>query len=192
MKYFAIAALLGLVSYQQVEATQITRRYANVYPQYLQESSDSESDTDSDSSEEENIMMRGDDEEKEKEEPYPHWMDGFGGYHTYVRDIPDRFEGSGDDTLMKSLYKNYATEGKANGLPNGHFWVTREDAQRAATEVAANNLGLGAKANSYVKSNFDELWGRYDVNEEGQIDIDRMPQFLRTFCGNNEQCLGLQ
>ena len=51
------------------------------------------------------------DDEAPKDTPYPHWMDGFGGYHTYKRDIPDRFESEADDTLMRSLYKNYATEG---------------------------------------------------------------------------------
>lgn len=55
---------------------------------------------------------------------YPHWMDGFGGYHTYIRDVPDRFETEADDKLMESMYKNYATEGESGGLPNGHFWVT--------------------------------------------------------------------
>jgi len=55
-------------------------------------------------------------------------MDGFGGYHTYMRDVPDRFETEADDTLMRSLYTNYATEGKTGGKPNGHFWVDQENA----------------------------------------------------------------
>ena len=120
-------------------------------------------------------------------------MDGFGGYHTYKRDVPDRFEAESDDTLMRSMYKNYATEGRKDGLPTGHFWVTMADAKRAAQEVAETHLGLKAgNAKSYVNQNFSELWSRYDVNEEGQIDVDRMPQFLRTFCGNTEACVGLQ
>ena len=52
-------------------------------------------------------------------------MSGFGGYKTYMRDTPDRFETEADDTLMKSMYKTYATEGEdKHGLPTGHFWVT--------------------------------------------------------------------
>ena len=79
-------------------------------------------------------------------------MHGFGGYHTYMRDTPDRFEGLGDDTLMRSLYKNYATEGKTNNLPNGHFWVTLEDAKRCAAEVAGTHLGLkGGELEAYLK-----------------------------------------
>ena len=32
------------------------------------------------------INVSGDDDS------YPHWMDGFGGYKTYKRDIPSRFK----------------------------------------------------------------------------------------------------
>jgi hypothetical protein len=42
---------------------------------------------------------------------------------------------------MESMYKNYATEGMTNGLPNGHFWVTKENAKRAADEVSNTHLG---------------------------------------------------
>jgi hypothetical protein len=33
---------------------------------------------------------------------------------------------------------------------------------------------------------------KYDVNEEKFLDIDRMPAFLRSLCGNAEACIGLQ
>ena len=120
-------------------------------------------------------------------------MGGFDGYHTYKRDIPDRFESEADDTLMRSLYKNYATEGESNGHPNGHFWVTLADAKRVAAEVAETHLGMkGEAATSYVESAFMDLWHKYDVNEEGRVEIDRMPTLLRTFCGSAEGCIGLQ
>jgi hypothetical protein len=38
-------------------------------------------------------------------------MNGFGGYKTYIRDIPARFLNEEDDALMRSMYENYATEG---------------------------------------------------------------------------------
>ena len=60
---------------------------------------------------------------------YPAHMNGFGGYHTYIRDTPDRFETEADDTLMKSMYATYATESEdKDGLPSGHFWVTKANA----------------------------------------------------------------
>ena len=125
---------------------------------------------------------------------FPHWMNGFGGYKVYKRDIPARFTEDTDDTLMKSMYENYATEGKdATGQPNGHFWVTEEDAKRAADEVIGTHLHLADSAKeSYLKENFEPTWKRFDVNEDGKIEIDRMPQFLRMICGNSEACFGLQ
>ena len=129
---------------------------------------------------------------KPKEE-YPAWMHGFGGYHQYMRDVPDRFEAEADDTLMRSMYQTYATEGKTEGWPNGHFWVYKKDAMRAAHEVVSTHLKLdSAGANAYLKELFPAMWARYDVNGEGFLDIDRMPQFLRTICGNTEACIGLQ
>ena len=164
MKYIVVAALFGLISAHRL----------NTGAQY-------------------NSWLVHDDDEPPKEKPYPHWMDGFGGYHTYKRDIPDRFESEADDTLMRSLYKNYATEGEKDGLPNGHFWVTKEDAKRVSKEVVETHLGLhGADADGYLGSNFDALWSKYDVNEEGRVEIDRMPTFLRSMCGSAEGCIGLQ
>ena len=131
----------------------------------------------------------------EHEGDFPHWMNGFGGYTVYKRDIPDRFEKENDDSLMKSMYDNYATEGKdkGTGKPNGHFWVVHDDAQRAAAEVTETHLHLTGEKNSrYVEENFPTIWNRFDVNEEGQIEIDRMPQFLRMICGSAEGCIGLQ
>jgi hypothetical protein len=67
-------------------------------------------------------------------------MDGFGGYSTYIRDVPDRYETEADDKLMESMYKTYAHEGKSGGLPNGHFWVNKENALSAANEVVNTHL----------------------------------------------------
>ena len=116
-------------------------------------------------------------------------MNGLGGYHTYMRDTPDRFESEQDDRLMNSLYEKYATEGKKDGLPTGHFWVDEKNARAVALEVAQTHLGKGK---AYVDETFPALWKRYDINEEGSLDIDRVPQFLRAFCGSVEACAGLQ
>jgi len=92
MKYtIVIAALLGLMSNNEVTAV-ARKSFPGVT--FIQTGTDSESDSDSD---EENVQMKDDDN-------YPHWMNGFGGYHTYIRDVPDRFEEEKDDRLMHSLY----------------------------------------------------------------------------------------
>ena len=205
MKYFAIAALLGLASITEVQQVQAIERrgiqqHRSVFAQV--QNSDSDSSSDSSDSEDEAVQLKSttgfnswlvhDDAEPPKEKPYPAWMDGFGGYHTYKRDIPDRFESEADDTLMRSLYKNYATEGESNGKPNGHFWVTEADAKRVAAEVAQTHMGVKEGADSFVESNFVPLFKKYDLNEEGRIEIDRMPTLLRSFCGSAEGCAGLQ
>ena len=139
-----------------------------------------------------NIQL-GDDDEGD----YPAYMHGFGGYHTYMRDIPDRYETESDDRLMHSMYNQYATEGRKDGLPDGNFWLDKANARRAAEEVVGTHLHLkGAAAKSYLgdnkKGEFERLWKRFDVNEEGKIEIDRAPTFLRQICGNAEACVGLQ
>ena len=91
---------------------------------------------------------------------------------------------------MRSMYENYATEGQdAKGFPNGNFYVYKKDAYKAATEVVTTHLHLKKKEiKSYVDSEFKEKWARFDVNEDGFIDVDRMPQLLRSICGNAEAC----
>ena len=70
-------------------------------------------------------------------------MDGFGGYKTYIRDTPDRFETEADDTLMRSMYETYAIEGEdKNGLPTGRYWVTKDSALKACDEVVDTHLRL--------------------------------------------------
>ena len=185
MKYFAIAALVGLISAAEVESefSRFQGRRLNTYVQQQAEGCTDSSDSSCDDDEAEDVQT-GD---------FPAYMDGFGGYKTYIRDVPDRFETEADDTLMKSLYATYAVEGEdKDGLPNGRYWVTKENAMKAADEVVDTHLRLhkGEKAD-YLAANFPALWARFDVNEEGKVEIDRMPQLLRSICGNSEACLGL-
>ena len=183
MKTIAIAALFGIAS-----ALDTGRFY--YHPQYVEmeqsaSSSSGSSSSSSSSSEDENMMVRDDD-------GYPAYMSGFGGYHTYIRDTPDRFESEADDTLMRSMYYTYATEGKKDGLPTGHFWVTTADAKKAAEEVVATHLHLkDGELKKYIETEFPVYWKKYDVNDEGKIEVDRMPVFLKSVCGNAEACFGL-
>ena len=43
-------------------------------------------------------------------------------------------------------------------------------------EVAVNNLGLSKeKAESYLLTEFPYVWNRFDVNEEGKVEVGSMP-----------------
>merc|ERR1719473_1792550 len=175
MKYSCFIALLGLAQ---------AYHPSNVY--YFQNKSDSESETDEDA-DLTNILL------KERKDYFTHWENGFGGYHTYIRDIPDRFEEEKDDRLMHSLYTQYAYEGKTDGKPNGHFYLNHANGRAVSREVVMTHLGMDGKAaDSYLDSEFEPLWRKYDVLEDGKVDIDRMPQFLRQICGSAEGCIGLQ
>lgn len=44
---------------------------------------------------------------------------------------------------MKSVYTNYAVEGKgSDGNPNGKFFVTKSDMLSLVDEVLTNNMGF--------------------------------------------------
>ena len=184
MKQFALVALIASVS-------AFERFY--YHPEYVQTQSSSSS---SSASDDENVQLGQAvtyEPTHEKPKDFPAYMNGFGGYKTYIRDTPDRFESEADDTLMRSMYDTYGTEGmNADGTPNGKFWVTKENAKKAVGEVVCTHLKqCGADEKSYVNEVFPNAWTRYDVNEEGKIELDRMPIFLRYVCGNNEGCIGL-
>jgi len=191
MKHFALVALLGLVSINETAA--LERFY--YHPEYVQQASSSSSSSSS-SDDEADVQLGATatyEPTYEKPKDFPAYMNGFGGYKTYIRDTPDRFESEADDTLMRSMYDTYATEGmNADGTPNGQFWVTKENAKKAAGEIVGTHLLLlGDAQKKFVDEVFPAAWARYDVNEEGKIEADRMPIFLRHICGNTEACIGM-
>ena len=187
MKQFALLALLGFVQCSPVEEFYYR-------PEYVQQQSSSSSSSSSSSDEDVQLGAQVTYEPTyDKPKDYPAYMNGFGGYRTYIRDTPDRFESEADDTLMRSMYDTYATEGMDKaGLPDGRFWVTEANAKKAAAEIVGTHLHLlGKDQETYVNEVFPAAWKRYDVNEEGKIELDRMPIFLRHICGNTEACIGM-
>lgn len=188
MKHFALVALLGLVQASAVEEFYYRPEYVQQQVQSSSSSSSSSSDEDVQLGAEVSFAPTFD-----KPKDYPAYMNGFGGYRTYVRDTPDRFESEADDTLMRSMYDTYANEGMdKDGQPDGRFWVTEANAKKAAAEIVGTHLHLlGKEQATFVDSNFPAAWKRYDVNEEGKIELDRMPIFLRHICGNTEACIGM-
>merc|ERR1712167_19099 len=61
---------------------------------------------------------------------------GMLGAKEYKRVIPSRFEGDGDDIFMRSVFTNYALEGKDDdGNPTGVFTLDETQAKALVTEV---------------------------------------------------------
>lgn len=42
---------------------------------------------------------------------------------------------------MKSLLTKYTLEGRTNDEPNGHFYLTKNDAEKVAKEVVGTHFG---------------------------------------------------
>ena len=178
MKYaLAIVALLGMVSVEEVTA--ITRQ-APVGVTFVQDSSDS-SDSDDDL-----VQTHGD---------FFYARDiGTGPLDKkYERKVPEQFATGADDLFMRSMIATYAREGKtekledgSGGEPNGSFTMTEASTRAAAAEVLATHKKLsGAELKDYLTEYFPRTWAHYDVNKEGAIGVEVVPQFMRFLASDN-------
>ena len=113
----------------------------------------------------------------------------------YVRAIPERFSGRDDDSLMRHILLRYALE-KADpltGKPTGRFYVDRAGAYELAMETIVTIMKMtGNAAIDYFNQKVPAAWARQDVNNDGVIEAERVPIFLRTIVNNVELALQLQ
>ena len=88
---------------------------------------------------------------------------------------------------MRSMISTYAREGKtADGEPNGSFSLTEASTRAAAAEVLATHKKLsGAGLKDYLTEYFPRTWAHYDVNKEGAIGVEVVPQFMRFLASDN-------
>ena len=78
------------------------------------------------------------------------------------------------------MIEKYAVEGKTNGAPNGHFWMTKNALIECAKEVVQTHMGFkGAKRDNFVKQQFNKYFPYHDVLNEGYLDISRSSVLLR-------------
>ena len=190
MKYtLAIAAILGLVSIEQVQAiTVYTTSGAVAY-----ESSDS-SDTSSDS-DVQMVQVQDDDESDHSKEYFPAGTDEMLGdsiMGEYKRVTPPRFADDTDDIFMRSMIEQYALEQKTKkGFPSGNFWMNEATTRAAASEVLATHKGMvGGELASYMEKYFPKAWNHFDVNRTGFVEVIKMPQFMRFL--SSDQYMTLQ
>ena len=122
-------------------------------------------------------------------------LDGFVGNNhnsgewkdAYDRVVPGNFEdGDGHqvDAFTRKVIKDYSTEGVTKeGKPDGHFFITKDQAKDLTFEVVETHLGYEAKkAKEFVEKNFQPAWEHYDVNEEGTIDALWVSTLMRFMC----------
>ena len=117
----------------------------------------------------------------------PAAMDGSPSAGGYSRVMPERFTAERDDRLMNSLIGKYSREVKINGSLTGEFFCNKEDAQAAYNEVAASHPMF-----SKNEGDFDAAWEHFDVNGDGLVEVERMPQFLRYAFPNGALDIDLQ
>ena len=89
------------------------------------------------------------------------------------RHVPHQFTAERDDRLMNSLITKYAREVKnSEGL--SALFLNEEDAKAVSQEVLDNH-----KADIAGPVDFDATWNHFDINHDGLVEVERMPQFLR-------------
>jgi len=81
---------------------------------------------------------------------------------------------------MHSLITEYALEGKTNGEPNHHFYLTKDAVHSVSKSVVNQEFGWeGEKRDTYVNQRLAKLYPYFDVNNEGFLDVARVPPLLR-------------
>ena len=187
MKYtIVVAALFGILSTQSIaeakEFGHIGRlTLLNTIIEQGEMSTSSSSDDES-----ENVQLNG--------SPYgeiPASMDGAETNGGYERKVPNQYTEERDDQLMNSLITKYAREVTNNGKLTGHLFCNKDDSLAVSKEVVATHFGYdAAKAAGYLTGKegdddiFDNTFNHFDVNKDGLIEVERMPQFLRMILGN--------
>jgi len=110
---------------------------------------------------------------KYEEIPAFHADAAFGG--DYKRVVPKEYTEMRDDRLMNSLISKYAREVKKDGKLTGQMFLNKEDAQSVSNEVLKDHV----KHTATDETDFEGTWKHFDINNDGLVEVERMPQFLR-------------
>jgi hypothetical protein len=201
MKYFAIAALVGLISAKdttnvwelrsvlqhrdeavlQKNFGDATTSRANSRPpmrsHIMTEEGQQSSSSSSSSSDDEDLQIGAND---------------FRPGAPYDRVIPERFSADSDDLFMRSMLKSYAVEvADKDGVPTGVFIMDRPAARAAAVEILGTHKGMNAGAiEAYLNTYFEKAWGHFDVNKTGSISVYRTAELMRFLCSDQYMSLG--
>lgn len=64
--------------------------------------------------------------------------------------------------------------------------MDKDGAYKVSKEVVDTHMKFDKKENQakFLKDHFKETWEHFDVNKDGIVEVERMPQFLRYLIGN--------
>jgi hypothetical protein len=116
-------------------------------------------------------------------EEVPAWMSGADAGGGYKKVIPDRFTEERDDRLMNSVLKNYSHEVKLDGVLTGHNFSDKNDALGLYNEVKRTHCARWGTCKGADHVGFEDAFNHFDVNGDGLIEAERMPQFVRYVFG---------
>merc|ERR1711934_952116 len=120
----------------------------------------------------------------------------------YERVVTPHFSADSDDIFMRSMISKYAVEErtdhdvlddgtKVGGEPTGKFWMTQATTLNASKEVLHTHKGLSGQALAdYLDTYFAKAWAHFDVNQSGQIEVIKSPQFMRFLASDQYMTLG--
>jgi hypothetical protein len=73
-----------------------------------------------------------------------------------------------------------------DGRPSGHFYLDKDAARKVSDEVVHTHFQYNdEQTNNWLATKFPETWDHFDVNKDGLVEVERMPQFLRWVLGNS-------
>ena len=97
--------------------------------------------------------------------------------------------GADEDDVMNNIFNHYAVEvANAAGQKTGKKVLYKEGCQKACAEIMLVTKQLSeAKMESYMGEFFPRTWAKYDLNNQGEIDITESHTFMRSLMGRLNQ-----
>jgi hypothetical protein len=99
------------------------------------------------------------------------------------------FFGADEDDVMNNIFGHYAVEiTNAAGAKTGEKVLYKEGAEKAAAEILLVTKQISeAKMEQYMSEFFPRTWAKFDVNNQGEIDITESHTFMRSLMGRLNQ-----
>ena len=93
--------------------------------------------------------------------------------------------GADEDDVMNNIFGHYAVEvTNAAGQKTGQKVLYKDAAQKACAEILLVTKQVNeAKMESYMAEFFPRTWAKFDVNNQGEIDITEGHTFMRSLLG---------